>query len=160
MKIFGYLGPVSSACLGVTCKTFYALHRAKHGTVRLWANEQGRTSDYVKGGDLLANYLISWVPQLIRKYNYMQGVFVTEEKFQELVKEWYAYEEKFFWRDNFHYEFPEYPEREEDLENYDNYLDALREHGLEFQDWPDPGEYISCCDLWGLSSEDQNRVEA
>lgn len=33
--IFDLLDPASSACLGVTCKKFYAIHRQRHGSVKL-----------------------------------------------------------------------------------------------------------------------------
>lgn len=35
LAIFDRLDPVSSACLGLTCKPFYAMHRAFHGVVKL-----------------------------------------------------------------------------------------------------------------------------
>lgn len=138
MKILGHLGRVSSACLGVTCKSFYGFHRAKYGTVRLSTNEYGYTRDYVKGGETLANSLISWVPKEIQFYNYKDRVFVTEEEFEELVDEWCDQESRDFWRDN----FPGfYPEPEDDQIRI-SYLDALREHGMEYEDWPEPREFV------------------
>jgi hypothetical protein len=35
LKIFSHLDPGSSACLGLTCKRLYLLHRSLHGSVRL-----------------------------------------------------------------------------------------------------------------------------
>ncbi|CAG8959750.1 hypothetical protein HYFRA_00001656 [Hymenoscyphus fraxineus] len=34
-RIFHYLNPIFSACLGITCKRLYAIHRELHGTVDL-----------------------------------------------------------------------------------------------------------------------------
>jgi hypothetical protein len=34
LMIFSYLHPVSSTCLGLTCKRFYTIHRKLYGTVR------------------------------------------------------------------------------------------------------------------------------
>lgn len=35
LEDFSCLDPVSSTCLGLTCKAFYSIHRAMHGTVAL-----------------------------------------------------------------------------------------------------------------------------
>jgi hypothetical protein len=34
-EVFKYLDRVSSTCLGLTCKTFYPIHKKLHGIVRL-----------------------------------------------------------------------------------------------------------------------------
>jgi hypothetical protein len=48
LLLIDILDPVSSTCLGLTCKVFYNLHRARHGTVPLHAPDDGRE--------------ISWLP--------------------------------------------------------------------------------------------------
>src|SRR6187402_1101878 len=39
LLILDYLRPASSACLGVTCKSFYSTHRRLHGKVSLTMRE-------------------------------------------------------------------------------------------------------------------------
>jgi len=43
LKIFAHLGPVSSTCLGLTCKQLYTIHRQIHGRVDLYATETVKT---------------------------------------------------------------------------------------------------------------------
>ncbi|KUJ10956.1 uncharacterized protein LY89DRAFT_723462 [Mollisia scopiformis] len=49
LMIFDHLDPVSSTCLGVTCKNFYPIHRAIHGTVGLSAYIIGINKCYPDG---------------------------------------------------------------------------------------------------------------
>lgn len=93
----------------------------------------------MKDGNTLANSLISWVPEEIQYYNYKDGVFVTEEEFEELVDEWYDYESKYFWREHFPGHYPE----SEDDQIRTNYLNALSEHGMDYEDWPHPSEFAT-----------------
>ena len=91
--IQGNLDRVSSACLGVTRKNYYALHRRMHGTVELSEtptdNYIGYFAEeiYAKSGTKLANRLLKWIPRELKYYNYKDGIFVTKERFRGLRKE-------------------------------------------------------------------------
>lgn len=58
--IFDALPEVSSACLGLTCSSFYPLHRAKYGTVKLM-----RVITFGKRHIRLAELLRDFFPGLI-----------------------------------------------------------------------------------------------
>lgn len=53
--LFQFLDPVASTCLGLTCKSFYNIHRSFNGTVSLGAN----TSD--ENGRPLHEFLGRWI---------------------------------------------------------------------------------------------------
>ena len=76
LLIFDYIdSPVTSTCLGLTCKAFYAIHRARRGRVSL--------KDYIIYGPpekgCLTNLgllLKNWVPSHLA-FDYKDGKFVT-----------------------------------------------------------------------------------
>jgi len=76
LLIFDYVdSPVTSACLGLTCKAFYRIHRARRGRVSL--------KDYIIYGPpekgCLTNLgllLKNWVPSHLA-FDYKDGKFVT-----------------------------------------------------------------------------------
>jgi hypothetical protein len=88
LTIFENLGPVSSACLGVTCKVLYGFRRQENGTVKLDTCDEGYATEYFKNGTGLANYLVRWVPLKIEHYDYKASVLVTKKKFRELTEGW------------------------------------------------------------------------
>jgi hypothetical protein len=56
LKIFDYLDPVASTCLGLTCKKFNTIHSHQHGSVGL--HERCH-----KNGKELWVYLVKWIGQ-------------------------------------------------------------------------------------------------
>lgn len=66
LEIFDHLDPVTSACLGLTCKALYAIHRKFHGSVELWRPAQpGSCEDKYacwKRGEL-HTLLRAWMPK-------------------------------------------------------------------------------------------------
>jgi hypothetical protein len=74
---------VTSACLGLTCKAFYPIHRSQHGTVPLRSSVSFGV-EFVNLGLLLQN----WVPSNLA-YNYKSGKFV---KYTTLGRLWIQWE--------------------------------------------------------------------
>ncbi|KAE9377474.1 hypothetical protein N431DRAFT_328885 [Stipitochalara longipes BDJ] len=87
LTLFKLLDPVTSCCLGLTCKIFYPVHWANHGPIPLYLPEKSisRTSSIAfscYGGlwDLLKN----WFPGNMR-YNWTIGRYVDEEEYDKFV---------------------------------------------------------------------------
>jgi len=75
LEIFKNLHPVSSTCLGLTCKPFYAIHRELHGTVAL---DTSIWFEDCKGefANPLGSFLLLWAgPDLYVDYHHWAGKF-------------------------------------------------------------------------------------
>jgi hypothetical protein len=62
-KVFSYLNPCFSTCLGITCKKFYSIHRSIHGRVdptELDFRGKGRPNEDWYKGIMLWEYLVEW----------------------------------------------------------------------------------------------------
>jgi hypothetical protein len=59
--IFQLLDPVTSTCLGITCKTFYGIHRSFHGSVSLATGSSINNRD-VSLHELLENWVCQGLP--------------------------------------------------------------------------------------------------
>jgi hypothetical protein len=59
LEIFKHLHPVSSTCLGLTCKEFYPIHRQLHGAVSLQATIPVSPRNYYFGGFAWLGALLS-----------------------------------------------------------------------------------------------------
>lgn len=82
LVIFDYLDPVSSACLGITRKKFYGMHRERHGTVDL-------DSEGARGGGLWY-LLLKWADQgglVPLKWSFRIRKFVSDVRYHELEVE-------------------------------------------------------------------------
>lgn len=64
LKIFDFLNPATSTCLGLTCKNFYSNHRWIHGSVSLSASDDELTYHTPNGCQIVTcNTLYLWVTQ-------------------------------------------------------------------------------------------------
>lgn len=66
LALFDYLDRTTSACLGLTCTTFYNLHRSLHGTVSLASPYEDHLAHFMlpASGDLaLWRRLENWFPE-------------------------------------------------------------------------------------------------
>lgn len=97
LKIHKYLCPVTSACLGVTNRRNYSIHRTLHGTVNL-TKQQFFFGGGSVAGISLASYMIDWMPEDMKLYLWGRG-FIRRTVDTEKVKEIYRNCGKF------HYEY-------------------------------------------------------
>ncbi|PMD40807.1 hypothetical protein L207DRAFT_529114 [Hyaloscypha variabilis F] len=143
LNIFDYLNPVTSACLGVSFKSFYGFHRDKCGILKLNIDEWERRGAYKKNSKLLANFLRSWVPEHLRFYNWRDCVFVTEDSFTDLVRDW-IYEDKMVFRQGLTYDFPGLDESEY-IKITQRYVNFLKSSGMIYENkfWKNPASYVS-----------------
>ncbi|PMD23438.1 hypothetical protein NA56DRAFT_687726 [Hyaloscypha hepaticicola] len=137
-QIIGYLQPVESTCLGLTCKKFYPIHFSRHGKVALhhYVSVTGRlsqSSSYTRNGTTLANFLTAWVPSHL-KYNYEKRKFVTEEEFERFIEE--------VREDEFQQISADAPMIFKDLDDgdyddmVDRYMEEADDMGWEYEDRP------------------------
>jgi len=89
LALFKLLDPVTSTCLGLTCKAFYAIHWSDHGRVPLWAPEKHIISPFsipysYSGG--LWNLLEDWFPADM-SYNWMVGRYMDEKQYDDYVRD-------------------------------------------------------------------------
>ncbi len=123
---------MSSACLGVSCKPFYGFHRDNCGILKLKINEWGNRGAYKKNSKLLAKFLRSWVPEYLRFYNWRDGVFVTEDRFMDLVRDW-IYEDEMFFLHELTYNVPGLDESEY-IKITSRYANLLESSGMIYED--------------------------
>lgn len=89
IKIFEDLDwNVYSACLGLTCKHLYAIHRCLHGTVKL--TNLGYTclsvgDNWFDNSHFLHELLTSWIPSKLIYSPYDPPCFTTKERFHEMA---------------------------------------------------------------------------
>lgn len=60
IHVYGHLSPGQSACVGLTCKTLYALHREIHGSVPL--SSRCTSANATTQGPKLYQLLEEWYP--------------------------------------------------------------------------------------------------
>ncbi|KAN0095265.1 hypothetical protein V8E51_015976 [Hyaloscypha variabilis] len=123
LNIFDYLNPVTSACLGVSFKSFYGFHRDKCGILKLNIDD--------------------WVPEHLRFYNWRDCVFVTEDSFTDLVRDW-IYEDEMVFRQGLTYDFPGLDESEY-IKITQRYVNFLKSSGMIYENkfWKNPASYVS-----------------
>jgi hypothetical protein len=86
LKLFEVLHPVESTCLSLTCKKFYSIYRAIHGTVNL---DCWHISDDGKAVYALRHLLPEFKPQ--GTYYCLLGIhkWLTKERYEECKEEMY-----------------------------------------------------------------------
>jgi hypothetical protein len=77
LKIFKHLSPVSSACLGVTCRALYRIHRSLHRRVRLDRDDPDTNAR-------LSYLLEYWMTPLVLWSKGETVKFVTVREFRHL----------------------------------------------------------------------------
>jgi len=134
---------VSSACLGLSCKSLYNCHFSKHGVVKLSIDDLRHRRVYKENITLLANFLLSWVPESLRYYNWKDGVFVTKERFAEVAEDWVSKANDFSF-DELVYDFPGLDEAEYKKVSR-RYERLLRHRGMIYESsiWREPGLHVS-----------------
>jgi hypothetical protein len=84
--IFKCLGPVSSTCLGMTCKAFYHIHWSRHMKVRLWeADDPSQDEDAAQ--HLLGWYIRGWMYPLVLHCHDRTALFVTSRQLKACQKQ-------------------------------------------------------------------------
>jgi len=87
-KLFEKLDPVTSACLGLTCKSFYDTHRSLHGRVPLqdlvWIPA---TTSRPSSLHSLKGLIADWMAPLVIGRSMYTPRFVSQEHMDELVAE-------------------------------------------------------------------------
>jgi len=97
LQLFDLLGPADSTLLGLTCKSFYTIHRAIHGSVPLNSRtvpsrEEGKGSCLREElGEVLENQ--EWIPYTL-KYHHFGGKFFRLKRWAEVEEEWRTCEAK------------------------------------------------------------------
>lgn len=76
------LGRITSACLGLTCKMLYAIHKAVYGKVSLHGGDE-----FFGGGIPLHQLLQSWMPPQLQ-YSIFVRKFITWEREIKLQAAW------------------------------------------------------------------------
>lgn len=103
-----------------------------------WMKEQ----KYVKKGEMLANRRLKWVPRNLKYYSYIDGVFVTKQRFRELRKEWKRDEETEF-RELVEEMYPGLLEREY-VSIAAEYMSSIcRRKGLKYEERRPMEEFVS-----------------
>jgi hypothetical protein len=82
LAVFDHLDPVTSTCLGLTCKSFYKIHRSYHSKVRL--NQEVRSMDGRRY--LLHEILRKWVPPNLTYCRVAPHMFMTHERAREKIQ--------------------------------------------------------------------------
>jgi hypothetical protein len=87
LLLFDFIdSPVTSACLGLTCKAFYPIHREKHGVVPL-----DKATCYDLSGDIkfinLALLIKNWVPSHLA-YDFKDKKFIRSMTLFERFIQW------------------------------------------------------------------------
>jgi hypothetical protein len=89
LLLFHYLAddPITSTCLGLTCKNLYPVHRSFQGTVPLWTPEPSPLYEFFfpsPSCPSLWERLEDWFPEDMN-YNWEIGKYVGEKAYREFL---------------------------------------------------------------------------
>jgi hypothetical protein len=85
LLIFEHLNAIDSTCLGLTCESFYRIHRSIHGSVPLWTGAYWPAWKRALPVSGLWLTLEDWFPAHLH-FNFESGKYVTEKAFKQLEK--------------------------------------------------------------------------
>ncbi len=76
LRIFTYLNPVTSTCLGLTCKELWGIHKSRHNSVCLTEMSERCIQ--------LHCFLQEWMGKYGLVYNYTLGEFISMQQYTKL----------------------------------------------------------------------------